>query len=761
MHPRTLGRYRIVSLLGAGGMGQVFLGEDPSLGRQVAIKVLTVANAGDPSRVARLLQEARLASAVSHPNIAQIFEIGDADGVPFIVMEYVEGEPLSARISQGTLPQADVVAIGRQLFDAIDAAHARHIVHRDLKPANIIITERGHLKVLDFGLAKITVPADPSGQTQLATDAGLVLGTVHYMSPEQALGRPVDARSDIFSAGVILFELTTGRLPFIGVSATETLDRIVHHPPESISRLNYGASPELERIIRKALEKEPARRYQSARDALVDLENLKRDSDSGVTARPGPAEGRRRRKSIDSLAVLPLSTGSGDAAIEYLADGLTESLINALSQLPKLKVMARSTVFRYKGRDADPMAVGTELGVRAVLMGRLQSVGKTLVIRAELVDAGDGSQLWGGQFQRTLDDALALEEEAAGQIAEQLRPRLSPSERKRVTKRHTANSKAFDTYLKGCYHLAKRTSEGFAKAAALFEQAVIEDPQYALAHAGLADCWTLMSTTAFGDPSPDTAAKARAAAERAIALDASLAEAQAALGWMRFRIEWKWSEAERALTRAAELNPSHAPAHHRRALLLCALGRHEEALTAIRLAHELDPLSLIISTAVGRILHFQRRYDEAIEQCRRTLEMDRHFKPAHLDLAMAYGEAGRYDEALKEFESSLTLEDPRSVMLAIYGHMCGRAGHAAKAADILQELRRRYSVGDASSYDLSLLLTGLGRTGEALDWLERAFEAGSGLLVFLGVEPMFDPLRADPRFAPLLARLNIAAQPAP
>lgn len=751
----SIGRYRVLSLLGAGGMGQVFLAEDPSLGRKVAVKVLASAASLDPSGTERLVQEARLASAVSHPNVAQIFEIGEADGVPYIAMEFVEGEPLSGRIARGPLGQTDILDLGRQLFDALDAAHARSIVHRDLKPANVIVTPRGHVKVLDFGLAKIAAAPEAWGRTtRSVTEPGLIMGTVHYMSPEQALGRPVDPRSDLFSAGIILYELATGRLPFAGVSATETLDRIVNHQPESISRLNYGVSPELERMIRKALEKEPARRYQTARDVLVDFENLRRDSDSSI-ARRAASDASRRKKAIDSLAVLPLATSSGDAAIEYVADGLTESLINALSQLPRLKVMARSTVFRYKGREVDPLAVGSELGVRAVLMGRLQSLDSTLVIRAELVDTIDGSQIWGGQFQRRLDDALALEEQAAGEIAAQLRPRLSPTERKRVTKRHTKSSKAFDTYLKGSYHLAKRSPDGFQKAAALFEQAIAEDPTYALAYAGLADCCTLASTTAFGEPSIETSVRARTAAERAIALDESLAEAQSALGWVRFRIDWHWTDAEAALRRACELNPSHAPAHQRLALLMCALGRHEEALAGIRRAHELDPLSLIISTAVGRILHFQRQYDRAIEQCRRTLEMDRHFAPAHLDLAMAYAQAGRHDEALLEFESSLATDDPRSVMLAIYGHMCSRAGRQATAEELLAELRRRYSVGDASSYDLGLLLAGMGRIDEALDWLERAFDVRSGLLVFLSVEPMFDPLRSHARFAALLARMNL------
>jgi eukaryotic-like serine/threonine-protein kinase len=753
--PDAIGRYRVLSLLGAGGMGQVYLAEDPSLGRQVALKVVAPEAA---RHVERLLQEARLASAVSHPNIAQIFEIGEADGRPFIAMEYVEGEPLSERIRRRTMTQGDAIEIGRQLFDALDAAHARHIVHRDLKPANLIVTPRGLLKVLDFGLATTLTTGDAgAGPTRVTTDPGLVLGTIQYMSPEQALGRPVDARSDIFSAGVVLFELITGRLPFAAATTTETLDRIVHGEPEAISRLNYGASPELERIIRKALEKEPARRYQHARDALVDLENLKRDSGTGSSAsRRRPAMPRRGR-AIDSVAVLPLATAASDETLDYLADGLTESLINTLSQLPRLRVMARSTVFRFKERPVDPLALGSELGVRAVLTGRLQRLGPALVIRAELVDTADGSQLWGGTFKRTVEDALALEEEVASEIAEQLRPRLSSAERKRIARRHTVSSQAFDLYLRGCYHVARRTQEDFAKGAVLFEQAIAADPGYALAYAGLADCWTLASATAYGDPSPDMIIRARAAAERATALDPNLAEAQAAVGLVRFRIEWNWTEAEGALDRALQLNPGYAPAHQRRALLLCALGRHDEALAAIRRAHELDPLSLIIGSAVGRILHFQRRYDEAIQQCRRTLDMDRHFLPAHFDLAMAYAQVGRYDESLAEFEACLALGDTRSVFLAVYAHAAAAAGETIRSEGLVAQLRQRYGRGETSSYDLGLALTGLGHHEEGLDWLERAFEARAGLLVFLGVEPMFDAVRSHPRFVRLLERLGLSA----
>lgn len=649
-----------------------------------------------------------------------------------------------------------MIDVALQLFDALDEAHARGIIHRDLKPANIMVTPRGRVKVLDFGLAKMVRPDELPAATQLDTDPGLVLGTVHYMSPEQALGHPVDARTDVFSAGVVLYELLTTRLPFSGRSTTELLDRIVHGHPESISRLNYGAPPELERIVRKMLEKEPARRYQTARDALVDLNNLKRDSDSDVSRAVGPSPPKKTRKAIDSIAVLPLVASGNTAEIDYLADGITESLIDALSQLPKLKVMARSTVFRYKGRDVNPQTVGRELGVRAVLLGRLQTVGDKLVVRVELVDATDGSHVWGGQFQRPASDAFALQEAAASEIAEQLRPRLSSAERNRVTKRHTANPRAYEAYLKGRYQLAKRTTDGFTKAIAFFDQAIAEDSRYALAYAGLADCWTLLGAAAYGDPSPRTMARAREAAEQAIRLDDALAEAQAALGFVRFRIDWDWDGAEGALERACTLNAGHAPAHHRLALLLSALGRHEEALAEIRRAQDLDPLSLIIGTAVGRVLHFHRRYDEAIQQCRRTLEMDALFVPAHFDLGMAYAQAGRFDEGIAEFEAALSPADPRSVMLAVLGHMYARAGRAAAAQDVFTELQRRHRNGEASSYDLGLTCAGLRRDEEALDWLERACDVRSGLLVFARVEPMFDDIRDHPRFAALLKRLRLA-----
>lgn len=757
MLPTHIGRYRVISLLGAGGMGQVFLAEDPDLGRRVAVKVLAPGghDAGE-DRARRFMQEARLASAINHPNIAQIFEIGEADGAAYIVMELVEGEALSARVLRGPLDWPSVVDIGLQLFDALDEAHARGVVHRDLKPANVVVTARGHIKILDFGLAKRIGDEAALSETRLDTDPGLILGTVHYMSPEQALGRAVDTRTDIFSAGVVLYELITGRLPFSATTTTETLDRIVHAQPDSIARLNYSAPPELERIIRKALEKDAARRYQTARDVLVDLNNLKRDSDSDVQ-RPGGARSKRgSTKAVDSLAVLPLATATADVEIDYLADGITESLVDALSQLPKLKVMARSTMFRYKGRQVDAQTVGRELGVRAVLLGRLQRLGERVVMRAELVDATDGSQLWGGQLQRDAADVLALQEDLAQEVAGQLRLRLTRDQRRRLQKRHTQNPRAYEMYMRGRFQLGKRTNEGFSKAIECFEGAIAVDATYALAYAGLADCYTLIGSAAYVEAPAAAVEKARRAAERAIGLDDQLAEAHSALGFVRFRIDWDWPAAEASFTRAREINPGNASTRHRYALLLASLGRHDDAIAEIRRAHELDPLSLIIGTAYGRILHFSRRYAEAAAQLRHTLEIDPHFRQAHFDLGMSFTQLGRFVDAKAEIEPLLEATERRSVMLAVLGNICATAGERDRAREILNELRQRHAHGRATTADLGWVLASLGRTDEAVDCFERAAEERDGLIVYLKVDPMVDPLRGHPRFVALMQRLNLA-----
>lgn len=752
---RTAGAYRVMSHIGSGGMGDVYLANDDTLDRPVALKLLSRDAHSDPSQLRRFQQEAKAVSSLNHPHILVVHAFGEIDGRPYIVTEFIEGHTLRTRLHGGAVGIIEAVDIATQLASALAAAHERGILHRDVKPENVMLRPDGYVKVLDFGLAKT---AAGRGGEDTHTQPGMVMGTPRYMSPEQARGQPLDPRTDVWSLGVVLYEMIAGRPPFEGESVADVLAAILTGQPPPLAE----APPAVAACVQRALSKSTAERFLNAREMHAALTALKAYPVASPSAGEPPARARtttpkRGRKAIDSIAVLPLATPPGAADVEYLADGITEGIINALSQLPTLKVMARSTVFRYKGRDVDARTVGRELGVRAVLSGRLRPAGEGLFIGAELVDCLDGSQIWGGQWQRRAADAFALQEETAAEIAEQLRPRLTPAERKRIAKRHTANPRAFEAHLKGRFHLAKRTLDGFTKAIAFFEQAIAEDRDHALSYAGLADCWTLLSAAAYGEPSARLMARARDAAEQALRLDPSDAEVQTTLGFVRFRIDWDWPAAEEAFARACELSPGYAPAHHRLALLLSALGRHDEAVAEIRRAHELDPLSLIIGTAMGRVLHFQRRYGDAIAQCRRTLDMDATFVQAHLDLGMAYAAQGRHDEAIAEFESMLAPDDSRSVMRAVLGHIYARAGRTAPAEEVLQDLERRYRRGDAASYDLALTLVGLGRAGEALDWLERAFDVKSGLLVYLKVESMFDPIRHEPRFGALLQKLRLPA----
>ncbi|HUF24848.1 MAG TPA: protein kinase [Vicinamibacterales bacterium] len=747
---RVAGSYRLVSRIGSGGIGDVYLAHDQTLDRPVAIKLLSRHTDADPGHLRRFHQEAKAVSALNHPHILVIHAFGDIDGRPFIATEFIEGQTLRERLNAGPVGVIEAVDIATQIASALAAAHERGIVHRDIKPENVMIRPDGYVKVLDFGLAK---PLTRPSAADTGTQPGIVIGTPRYMSPEQARGLPVDARSDVWSLAAVLYEMIAGVPPFQGNTLADVFAAILTAAPAPLT----GAPIAVAQCIARALSKDPAARLADGREMHAALQSLTAFPPSFTPSQADEPPKRPRskgsRRSIDSIAVLPLAAASQD--VDYLADGITESVITALSRLPKLKVMARNTVFRYKGRHLDAQAIGRELGVRAVLTGRLAPAPEGFVVSVELVDAIDGSQIWGGQLQRSTTDAFALQEETAAEIAEQLRPRLTPAERRRVLKRATANPRAYEAYLKGRFHLAKRSLDGFTKAIAFFEQAIVEDRDHALAYAGLADCWTLLSAAAYGEPSVRLMDRARESAGHAVRLDPMDAEVQTASGFVKFRIDWDWSGAETALRRACDLSPGHAPAHHRLALLLSALARHDEALVEIRRACELDPLSLIISTAAGRVLHFQRQYERAIEQCLRTLDMDAAFAQARLDLGMAYAALGRYDEAIAEFESTVGPDDPRSVMRSVLGNMYGRSGRRADAEAVLLDLERRYRRGDASSYDLALPLIGLGRTAEALDWLERAAAVRSGLLVYLKVEPMFDPIRSEPRFGGLLERLRL------
>ncbi|HVF89937.1 MAG TPA: protein kinase [Blastocatellia bacterium] len=779
----TISHYRILDRLGAGGMGEVYLAEDTRLGRRVAVKFLPASYRYDPDRKSRFLNEARAASALRSPYSAAIYDIGEHDGSHFIVMEYVEGETLSRKIERGPLGAGDCVEIAVQVADALEEAHSLGIVHRDIKSSNIIVTGRGLVKVLDFGLAKFTEPApgsDPDRTLQLGgqTAFGVVLGTVSYMSPEQAYARAVDHRSDIFSLGVVVYEMLAGRLPFQGDTPIAIIDNIIHQDPPLLATLNQTVSLELERITRKCMAKDRELRYQTMRDLLVELRALQRENLSGSLAPPAnyltqpmPATGpaprateaaggarpvrkARARKAIDSLAILPFVNVSKDPETEYLSDGITESIIGNLSRLPRLRVMARSTVFRYKDREVDPQEVGRDLSVRAVMNGRVLQRGDTLVIRTELVDALDGAQIWGEQYNRKIADIFSVEEEISREISDKLRLKLSGQQKRQLTKRHTRDTEAYRLYLKGRHAWNRRTEEGLRRSIELFQQAIDHDPNYALAYAGLADSFNILAS--YSALRPDEAfPKAKAAATRALELDDKLSEAHTSLAFVRLGYDWERLEAERGFRRAIKLNPGYATAHLWYALTLATLGRLDEALEEIDRALYLDPLSLPIHTNVGWLNHLSRRYDRAIEEYLKALDLDPNFALARRRLGQTYEQKHMYDEAMAEFRKALSIYADDTETLAALGHLYAVSGREARAREVIDELNELAKQRYIPSYFIARILIGLEKNDEAFEWLEKAYDERYGFLSYLNVEPIFDKVREDPRFIDLVRRVGL------
>ncbi|HKQ04477.1 MAG TPA: protein kinase [Blastocatellia bacterium] len=765
----TISHYRISRKLGAGGMGEVYLAEDSRLGRQVALKFLPASYQYDPDRRARFMKEARAASALRSPYIAAIYDIGEHDGTMFIAMEYVEGELLQTRTERGPIPAREVIEIAEQIADALDEAHGLGIIHRDVKSANLILTPRGLVKVLDFGLAKMNELRDTANSGDFTTPlgqqtaAGLVLGTVTYMSPEQALGRQLDGRSDLFSLGVVLYEMLTGRLPFKGTTATEIIDHILHTDPLPVAQFSTDTPAELERLVRKCMEKDRDRRYQSARELAIDLRNLKRDLDSGTLSTSGlrtqtysGQTGRqtRSRRAIDSLAILPLANESLDAETEYLADGITESIINSLSQIPKLRVMARSTVFRYKGRDLDPLSVGRELGVRAVLLGRMLSRGDTLIIKVELVDTGDGSHLWGENYNRPLADIFAIEADISSVISEKLRLRLDSAQKKRLTKRHTEKTEAYQLYLKGRACWNRRTADSLKRGIEYFNEAIAADPGYALAYAGLADSYNILAS--YSALAPDEAfPKAREAAMKALQLDERLPEAHASMAFVTFGYSWDFAQADREFRRALDLNPGYAVAHQWYALYLAAMRRTDEAIAEIERAEQLDPLSLPIITNKGWIYYLARRDDEALATLGRALELDQDFVLAHRRLGQVYESQRRFGDARREYERCLQLAPNDVESLAALGHAYGMSGETERAREIINRLTGIAQCHYIPAFLVAMIHIGIGDLDAAFALLEKACEEHYGFLTYINVGPVFDPLRSDPRLAELTARIGI------
>ena len=788
MVPETISYYRIDKKLGAGGMGEVYLAEDTRLERTVALKILPLDLASDKERMRRFVQEARAASGLSHPNVAHIYEIGESDGTNFIAMEYVEGETLANRIGGEPLDTSQILDVSLQTADALDESHSKGIVHRDIKPANIMITPRGQVKILDFGLAKAfsaeSQDSESEMDTQVKTEAGVIMGTVAYMSPEQALGRPVDNRSDIFSLGVVMYEMATGRAPFRGTTKTETLDRILRSQPDAISRFNYNLPPVLERLIRKCLEKDRDRRYQSMRELLIDLKNLKRDSDLGLVAetRPEPARPGLHRftlpalivaililaalginqllgrgtKTIDSVAVLPLINTTGDSSLDYLSDGIAESIIYSLSQLPNLKVKSRNSVIRYKVRDPqagfpDLQNIARELSVRALLTGRFALRGDALSISIELVDAKDNNLLWGQQYNRKLSEIIAVQGEIARETSEKLELKLRPEDQQRVTKHYTNSTDAYQAYLKGRYYWNQRTAEGVRNGIKFFEEAIAMDPNYALAYSGIADSYDVLA--AYGVlPPKDCLPRARAAAIRALEIDDNVAEAHTSLGYVKGAYDWDWTGAEREGKRALELNPEYATGRQYYALFLIAMKRFDEALDELRRAQETDPFSLITSEFIARTYYYQRKYDQAIEQFRRNIDLGLAF-PTHQDLGEAYEQKKMYKEAIKELVTAMNIAGNKELASAV-DEAFTNSGYEAAITKWGEGLREQAKTRYVAPYRIALVYARLGDKDQAVEWLEKAYEERSSTIPFLRVQPIFDSIRSDPRFADLVRRMR-------
>ncbi|HXU08688.1 MAG TPA: protein kinase [Blastocatellia bacterium] len=794
----AVGPFKLVKKLGSGGMGVVYLARDSRLGRNVALKLLDRNLIGDSGSRSRFLREARLASALDHPNICTIYEIGEASGLLFIAMQYVEGETLKQVIAKQPLALDCLLSISLQVANALSAAHDQGIIHRDIKSSNIIVTSGGQAKVLDFGLAK---PLERTDDESELTYAGAVLGTPTYMSPEQARGERADHRADIFSLAVVMYEMATGHTPFKSKSRAETINAVINQPHTPIAELNKEVPSELCAVIDKALAKQADDRYQSVGimknellsvAKIVGVEGFNSSDPLMVPYVPPPSSRRwtaRKRRTelrlwqvtslclllfivaaiiyvkffrsapsisageIKSLVVLPLENLSGDPSQEYFADGMTDALIGDLAKLRGLQVISRTSAMHYKGTKRSLNEIASELKVDAVIEGTVQRSGDRVLIRAQLIRAATDRHLWSETYERDLGDVLALQSEIAQAVVRQIQMKITPEEQARLTNNMAVNRKALDDYLQGRYLLGK--VEQLPKAIEYFHSAIEQDATYAPAYAGLAACYNTLQSVFIGALSPPEARRqAEEAALKALQLDGTQADAHAALGYI-YHYNWNWDAAEQELKRAIELNPNSADAHSIYAVHLSAKGRAEESIAEANRAQELDPLSLSMSIRRGFVLTNLRRYDEAIEQLRRVIAVDPNNYSPQWFLGFAYANSRRFDEAIAAAERAVVLSNRAPGALGVLGMCYGYAGRKAEAIKILNELlelnRHRYVTPVA----LVQVYIGLGAKDQAFDWLEKAYQERSNFMAYLKVEAIADPLRSDPRFDDLLRRMGL------
>ena len=808
MTPQAISHYRILKKLGQGGMGEVYLAEDTLLGRRVAIKFLAQRLMSEERAKKRFLREAHIVASLDHPNICAIHEIGEEDGRRFAVMQYIEGETLDSRMRHQSLQVDEVVGIAIQIAAALAEAHEHGVVHRDIKPQNMIINARGQVKVLDFGLSKLVQDdTDSEAKTaSLVSESGMVIGTVPYMSPEQVQGEDLDGRSDLFSFGTLLYELVTGEQPFSRPSGpVSMISAILAYEPPALTLYKPNVPPALEEIVRSCLKKKREERYQSAQQLLSDLKILsgslsqeetladarsplpRRDTRNMGTSSVGPrrfivagvalaliaivgaglyfrsgrwatplksADKASAAPTINSIAVLPFVNESAEPDTEYLSDGLTESLMNDLAHLPNMRVMAQSSVGRYKGKQVDAQTVGRDLNVQAVLMGRVKLHGDDLLIVADLVSALDNSLIWTVQYPQKIQKILEIEQGISRAISEKLRAKLSGDDKPAAIRHSTQDVQAYQLYLKGRYALSKRANP--ADAIDYFTRAIDRDPVYAQAFSGLADAYTSLGLGLYEGPPPsETMPKAAAATKRALEIDETLAEAHVSLALIKMTYDWDWPGADSQLKRATELNPNYAPAYQAYVLYHLVMGRFDDALADNKKSQELDPLSPAFNNNIGRVLYYSRNFDAAIEQARSALKTDKNSVPAHILLGLCYENKRMYKEAIVTYKETLPLTKNAPWSVAALGHAYAASGKRNEALKIIEQLKEQSKKTYISPFHIGSIYYGLGDKDQAFEWFEKAFKDGSSLTVYLKIEPEFDALRTDPRYLSLMRRIGL------
>ncbi len=782
MEGTTLSHYRILEKIGAGGMGVVYRAHDERLDRDVALKVLPPGLLSDDAARRRFRKEALALSKLNHPNIETVHDFDTQEGVDFLVMEHISGQTLAEKLAGGPLLEKDVAVLGTQIAAALEAAHERGMVHRDLKPGNIMVTSRRQAKILDFGLATLLRPAGEPLRTETLSQDHPVVGTLPYMAPEQLQGEAVDARSDIYAAGAVLFEMATGQRPFPQESAPRLIEAILHEGPPAPSAINRRLSPALDGIILKALDKDPDRRYQSARELQVDLERLGAPVPLRAAHRPraralwwtlGPAGallallsvlvglnvagmrdrlvGRAAPRRIESLAVLPLANLSGDPGQEYFADGMTEELITDLAKIGALRVISRTSVMHFKGTEKPLPEIARQLNVDAVIEGSVMRSNDRVRITAQLVEGATDRHLWAESYERELKDVLALQSEVARAITSQIKVTVSPAAEAGLARSaRPVSPEAHEAYLMGLYHWNRRMPADLRKSIEYFQRAIELEPDYGLAYAAMAESYAIFADYSIESPK-EAFPRARAAALKALEIDDGLAEAHNALAYTKCEFEWDWAEAEKEFRRALELNPNYPTAHQWYGECFASMGRTDEAIAELRRARDLDPLSLVINTILGRVYMLARQYDAAVDQLRRTLEIDQDFALGHAWLSVTYVRKGLLEQALAEAETAERLfgQSPlpfRAYVLAV-------SGRRAEALEFLRRARKERTY--VSAFGEALVDAGLGDGDRMFDALNRAFVERLFGVSTLKVDPTFDRWRSDPRFQSLIDRMRL------